>query len=280
MPELPEVETVRRDLADVLGGARVVAVSVTGLRSTRRHVEPHVFVAGLVGARLVAFRRLGKYLLIDLDRGRRPDPEAVLVAHLRMSGQLRLASGPDEALARHTHVVVSFADGRQLRFVDPRTFGELFVTTIDVPELSSLGIDALDPALTVARLAQLLGARKGRMKAVLLDQRIVAGIGNIYSDEILWAARLRWSRRADSLRPVEIRRLHEAMVTTLGAAVEQRGSSLRDQQYVDLAGRSGTFQQRHAVYAHEGMPCRRCGRLIERLAVGGRSHFWCRRCQR
>ena len=280
MPELPEVETVRRDLADALMGAEVEAVSVTGLRSTRRHVGPHEFVAALIGARLVDFRRLGKYLLIDLVLAGDPGPGAVLVAHLRMSGQLRLASGPDEALARHSHVVVSFADGRQLRFVDPRTFGELFVTSTDVPELSSLGVDALDPVLTVARLAELLGGRRGGMKAVLLDQRIVAGIGNIYSDEILWAARLRWSRRADSLRPIEVRRLHEAMVTTLGAAVEQRGSSLRDQQYVDLAGRSGTFQERHAVYAHEGRPCPRCGRAIERLTVAGRSHFWCRRCQR
>lgn len=247
-------------------------MTVTGTRSTRRHATIESFSEALTGRRLVGFGRRGKYLLIALD------PAATLVVHLRMSGQLRLAAGPDEPRAKHSHVVIDLADGRQVRFVDPRTFGELFVTTPEVPELAGLGVDAL--ALTQPELAGLLARRRARIKALLLDQRLIAGIGNIYSDEILWTARLRGTRAAGDLRPVEVRRLHEAILGVLGAAVESRGSSLRDQQYVDLAGRGGGYQERHAVYGREGKPCPRCGRPVERMVVAQRSHFWCRGCQR
>ena len=194
-----------------------------------------------------------------------------------MSGQLRLAAGPHVPLAKHSHVVMDLDDGRQLRFVDPRTFGELFVTTPDVPELARLGVDAL--AITRAELTRLLAGRRARIKTVLLDQRVVAGIGNIYSDEILWTAGVRGTRAAGSLRPAEIGRLHDATGAVLGAAVESRGSSLRDQQYVDLGGLTGTYQERHAVYGREGLPCSRCGRPVLRTVVAQRSHFWCRCCR-
>jgi formamidopyrimidine-DNA glycosylase len=275
MPELPEVETVRRDLAASVAGARVTSVAVTGLRSTRRHPSGEAFAAALTGRALAGFGRWGKYLLIDLD----PGPSR-LVVHLRMSGQLILAPSPSVPLVKHSHVVMSFEDGRQLRFVDPRTFGELFVTGPDLPELAGMGIDALDPALTASALAGLLARRRSRLKPLLLDQRVIAGIGNIYSDEILWASRLRWSRPADSLRPVEVRRLYDAMTLVLAGAVEARGSSLGDNQYVDLSGQGGTFQARHQVYGRLGQPCARCGGAIERAVVAQRSHFWCRRCQR
>ncbi|HVM63755.1 MAG TPA: bifunctional DNA-formamidopyrimidine glycosylase/DNA-(apurinic or apyrimidinic site) lyase [Acidimicrobiales bacterium] len=271
MPELPEVETVRRDLASAVLGARVAAVTVTGARSVRRQ-HPDEFARALTGARLDDVSRWGKYLLVALDSGQ------VLVAHLRMSGQLLIAAEGDDALKRHTHVRVRFSDGRELRFVDPRTFGELFVTSHDLPELSTLGVDAL--GIELGTLAAVLRARRGRLKPLLLDQRATAGIGNIYSDEILWAARLRWYRRADQLRPVEVRRLHEAMTTVLDDAIAHRGSSLGDAQYVDLAGRPGGYQERHAVYGREGQACLRCGRPIERTIVAQRSHFWCRACQR
>jgi len=270
LPELPEVETVRRDLAGALGGARVSDVVVSGKRSIRRQ-HPDVFAAALAGARLESFARWGKYLLLGLDSGQ------VLVAHLRMSGQLLLALRRD-AVMRHTHVRVMFSDGRELRFVDPRTFGELFVTSPDLPELAGLGTDAL--ALDLGAFRALVGARRARVKPLLLDQRAVAGIGNIYSDEILWSARLRWYRRADQLRPIEVRRLHEAIGEVLTAAIAARGSSLGDGQYVDLAGLPGTYQERHMVYGRAGAPCPRCGRPIERTVVAQRSHFWCRACQR
>ena len=271
MPELPEVETVRRDLASSVVGARVEGVTVTGARSIRRQ-RPGEFAAALTGASFERVGRWGKYLLIGLDSGQ------VLVAHLRMSGQLLIAPPGDAALKRHTHVRVRFSDGRELRFVDPRTFGELFVTSAELPELSTLGVDAL--GIDLGTLTALLRARRARLKPLLLDQRATAGIGNIYSDEILWAARLRWYRRADKLRPVEVGRLHDAMTTVLNDAITLRGSSLGDEQYVDLAGRPGGYQARHAVYAREGMPCPRCGRPIERTVVAQRSHFWCRACQR
>jgi len=271
LPELPEVETVRRDLAATLAGVLVSAVSVTGLRSTRRHPTAASFSAALAGRRLVGFERRGKYLLVILE------PAAVLVVHLRMSGQLRLAAGPDVPLAKHSHVVIDLDDGRQLRFVDPRTFGELFVTTPDVPELAQLGVDAL--AVTQPELTRLLAGRRARIKVALSDQRIIAGIGNIYSDEILWTAGVRGTRPAGALRPVEIGRLHGAIGAVLGAAVESRGSSLRDQQYVDLGGLTGSYQERHAVYGREGLPCPRCGRRIRRIVVAQRSHFWCRCCR-
>ena len=270
MPELPEVETVRRDLARELEGAVVGDVEVTGARSVRRN-DPRAFRRALRGASFTSFGRHGKYLLIGLDRDR------VLVAHLRMSGQLLL--GPaDAALAKHTHVRMTLTDGRELRFVDPRTFGELFVTSPDLPELAGLGVDAL--ALDRAGLGALLAARRARLKPLLLDQRVVAGIGNIYSDEILWTARLRWSRPAGRLRPAEVGRLHDAVASVLGEAVERRGSSLADAQYVDLTGRPGSYQESHRVYARAGLPCPRCGREIERTVVAQRSHFWCRTCQR
>ena len=262
---------MRRDLEAALTGSTVAHVSVTGTRSTRRHATFDSFTGALTGRRMVGFSRRGKYLLITLE------PAATLVAHLRMSGQLRLERGPDVPLAPHSHVVMSLTDGRELRFVDPRTFGELFVTTPAVPELAGLGVDAL--TLTRPELVGLLAGRRARTKALLLDQRMIAGIGNIYSDEILWTARVRGTRPGGSLRPVEVGRLHAAVLAVLSAAVESRGSSLRDRQYVDLGGQSGTYQERHAVYGREGLPCPRCGRAVERITVAQRSHFWCRRCQ-
>ena len=263
---------MRRDLAGALGGAVVADVAATGLRSIRRHPDAATFRAALVGTRLETFGRWGKYLLVGLDTS------DVLVAHLRMSGQLLLAPSAAEPVAKHSHVHVTFTDGRQLRFVDPRTFGELFVTTAALPELAGLGPDAL--GVDAATFAARLRGRRARLKPLLLDQRVLAGIGNIYSDEILWTAGLRWSRPADRLRPVEVRRLHAATTEVLTAAVEQRGSSLADAQYVDLSGRPGGYQEHHAVYGRLGAPCPRCGRPIERIVVAQRSHFWCRRCQR
>jgi formamidopyrimidine-DNA glycosylase len=270
VPELPEVETVRRDLAATITGAVVSDVVATGLRSVRR-TDPPSFAAALTGRRITSVGRWGKYLLIQLE------PAGVLVAHLRMSGQLLLVPASDE-VRKHTHVVLGFGDGRELRFVDPRTFGELFVTTPGLPELAGLGIDAM----TLGRdgLVELLSGRRARLKPLLLDQRVIAGIGNIYSDEILWRARLRWSREAGGLRPVEVGRLHEAITGVLGEAIEARGSSLSDAQYVDLAGHPGAYQERHAVYDRAGLPCVTCGRPIERRVVAQRSHYWCRRCQK
>jgi formamidopyrimidine-DNA glycosylase len=278
MPELPEVETIRRDLDREYVGKRIKSVEVTGARSVRRHKSPREFVARLEGRRITGTVRKGKYLLVKLDSGE------VLVVHLGMSGQLLRAKSARDERVKHTHVTITFTQGGQLRFVDPRTFGELFVTAPEqledaVPELAHLGFDPLDDVMSWSHFADLLAARKTRIKALLMDQRFVAGIGNIYSDEILFAAGLRFDRPSESLSTQEVRRLQRAMIETLQEAVKHRGSSLADEQYRDLFGDIGAFQNQHQVYGHEGESCRRCRSTIARIKWQGRSTFFCPQCQ-
>jgi len=278
MPELPEVETIRRDLEKEIVGRKVKAVEVTGRRSVRRHSSADELRARVEGRTVRGVRRRGKYLLIDLDSN------DVLVVHLGMSGQLLRAVSAREPLPRHTHVVVSFTTGGQLRFVDPRTFGELFVASADdvasaVPELAHLGFDPLDEVMSWEVFARRLAPHRTPLKALLMDQRFVAGIGNMYADEILFAAGLRYDRPANSLSRQEVRRLQRAMVETLTEAVKHRGSSLADEQYRDVFGEIGEFQGLHQVYDRAGQPCRRCHRPIVRVKVAGRSTYYCERCQ-
>lgn len=279
MPELPEVETLRRDLEREVVGKRVKQVDVSGMRSIRRHPNKKHFAGKLEGRKITAVDRRGKYLLLRLDDG------DVLVAHLGMSGQLLRTKGaarnkPD----KHTHVVITFTQGGQLRFVDPRTFGELFLTTSEeledqVPELAHLGFDPVDDMMSWTRFGDLLTAKKAKLKPLLMDQKFVAGIGNIYSDEILFSAGLRYDRSSDSLSSQEVRRLYRAMVETLQDAIKHRGSSLADEQYRDLFGALGDFQSQHKVYDREGFACRRCRSKIVRIKVNGRSSFLCEQCQ-
>ncbi len=283
MPELPEVETVRRGLQDRVVGRLVEHVEVGRDRTVRRTSADEV-VRGLTGARFVAAERRGKYLICPLDTGR-----AVMV-HLRMSGQLLLAP----AGARrppHAHVVVHLAPSAEraadeLWFVDPRTFGEVVVfdpTRPDelVPELGRLGVDPVADGLDRATLRRLVLGRRRRMKALLLDQHVIAGIGNIYSDEILHRARLRPDRISSTLHGREITRLHSAVHEVLTLAIESGGSTLRDAQYVDLLGASGSFQDLHRVYDRAGQRCSSCQRgTIVRESVAGRTTYLCPRCQR
>jgi formamidopyrimidine-DNA glycosylase len=277
MPELPEVEVVRRDLDREIVGKRIKAVEVDGMRSVRRHHNRKQFIARLEGKKITAVERRGKYLLCRLEGG------DVLVIHLGMSGQLLRAKTSRETRDKHTHVVMTFTQGGQLRFVDPRTFGEMFVTESDalnkVSELNHLGLDPLETAMSWEHFGQLISQRHAKLKPLLMDQKFLAGIGNIYSDEILWGAGLRWDRMSDSLSSQEIRRLYRAMVETLQDAVKYRGSSLADEQYVDLFGKPGDYQHHHKVYARDGEYCRRCRHLIRRERVGGRSTFFCEACQ-
>jgi formamidopyrimidine-DNA glycosylase len=283
MPELPEVETIRGGLVWVLRGRRVVALEVTGARTARRYGSA-ALQAALVGARILDVGRRGKHLLLPLDTGR------VLVVHLRMSGQLRYVAEPGGVPPLpHTHVVARLEGGGELRFVDPRTFGEWYVSAAlddrGLPrELAGLGPDPLADAMTRAELARHLGraleGRRAAVKSVLLDQRVLAGVGNLYADEICFRARLRPDRPGGGLRPAELRRLADATLVTLRAAVAARGSSLADRRYVDLDGEPGRFQAQHAVYGREGLPCPRCGGAVVRLRVAGRSAWLCPRCQR
>jgi len=283
MPELPEVEVVRRDLEREIVGKKVKSVDVTGARAIRRHTDKNPgggkqFVERLVDRKFTGVTRRGKYILCRLDSG------DVLVVHLGMSGQLLRAKSAKDPMAKHTHVVLGFTQGGQLRFVDPRTFGEMFVTSAEdlddeVGELAHLGIDPLEQAMSWEQFGHLLRERHAKLKPLLMDQKFIAGIGNIYSDEILWGAGLRWDRMSDSLTGEEVRRLYRSMMETLQEAVKHRGSSLADAQYVDLFGKPGEFQQFHNVYAREGRMCPRCRHEVVREKVGGRSTFYCEACQ-
>lgn len=277
MPELPEVETIRRELEREVVGKKVKSVEVTGTRSIRRHNTKKQFIARLDGVKLTGVDRKGKYLLVKLDSG------DILVVHLGMSGQLLRAATRDP-VAKHTHVIITFTQGGQLRFVDPRTFGELFVTSPDqlteeVPELAHMGIDPVEEPMSWVTFGQLLRAHKTKLKAFLMDQSILAGIGNIYSDEILFDAGLRYDRQTDSLSTQEIRRLYRAVVEVLHDAIKYGGSTLADEQYVDLNGKAGEYQEHHQVYDREKQACRRCRNPIVKAKFQGRSTFYCEQCQ-
>jgi len=277
MPELPEVEVMRRDLEKEVVGRKVKSVEVNGMRSIRRYRQRKQFTDPLIGRKFTGVERRGKYLLVKLDDGE------VLVIHLGMSGQLRRAAGTKEPLAKHTQVVITFTQGGQLRFIDPRTFGEMFVTSVeginDVEELAHLGLDPLEHAMSWDRFGDLVAQRHAKLKPALMDQKFIAGIGNIYSDEILHQAGLRWDHMSDDLTPEEVRRLYRAVVEVLQDGVKYRGSSLADEQYVDLHGKKGSYQDHHQVYAREGESCLRCRKTVVREKVSGRSTFFCPYCQ-
>jgi formamidopyrimidine-DNA glycosylase len=299
MPELPEVETVRAVLARDLVGKKVKACAVTNGRVVRRHPSAKEFRALIEGRTVKSVSRLGKYLVVALDNGHH------LVAHLGMSGQLLKAKGPKDPKPKHTHVIFTLSPAGELRYVDPRTFGELFVSIPPpegaeveiskfarlsiggeglalrraVPELAHLGLDPFEDQVGWDRLAAVLRSRTTALKAVLTDQDIIAGIGNIYSDEILFASGLRYDRPADSLSTIEIRRLHRSITEILTEAVKHGGSTLDDEQFVDPDGKPGAYQQFHQVYGREGQPCPQCRATIERVVVRGRSTYFCPKCQ-
>jgi formamidopyrimidine-DNA glycosylase len=287
VPELPEVETVRRGLEEHIVGQRLLEVSVTGRRSVRRQ-PPAELVERLEGRLVEAVRRKGKFLALMLDDGQ------VLVIHLRMSGQLLFVAAPDSGdtagmlqfppLVKHTHVVARFSNGSELRFVDPRTFGEWFVTS-DVGEdglpldFARFGPDPLVDGLPARILGERLARHRVPVKAALTDQRVVSGIGSIYADEICFAARVRPDRRTETLSADEVARLARSARRLLRDAVELRGSSLRDERYRDLMGDLGSYQSRHKVYDRLAKPCKRCGTPISRVRFGARVAYCCEGCQ-
>jgi formamidopyrimidine-DNA glycosylase len=276
MPELPEVETIRRDLEKEALGKRIKTVEVSGLRSIRRHATKRQFVSRLEGQKIEGVARKGKNLLVDVG-------DDLLVVHLGMSGQLLKAAAKDPTV-KHTHVVITFTQGGQLRYVDPRTFGELFVVAQDrldeeYPELGDLGFDPIEDVMSWQDFGTRLVNKQAQLKAVLMDQKFVAGIGNIYSDEILWEAGLRYDRPSHTLSIQEVRRLYRAIGEVLNEAIKQRGSSLADEQYRDLYGAIGGFQLLHNVHARDGQPCKRCRHAIGKAKYAGRTTYYCPSCQ-
>lgn len=273
MPELPEVETVVRGLRAVLPGRRILTVR---LGKTDFIEDPAALERDLPGSRVHGVRRHGKFLVVELEPTRDSGQNFSLLIHLGMTGQIVV--GPSEApVAPHTHVFFALDDGREFRYTDIRRFGKMRILSAGTQEaaLGKLGLDPLE-ATEAQFFAQLRG-RRARIKALLLDQRVLRGMGNIYTDESLWRARIHPMRLGANLKDAELRRLHRAVRDVLEEAIRMRGSSVSD--YVDSEGRRGTFQQRHRVYQRKGKKCFRGDGLIRRAIVAGRSSYFCPGCQ-
>lgn len=282
MPELPEVETVRRGLEAVAVGRTIARVEVFGPRTVRRHPGgADEFAARLHGRTIAAACRRGKYLWLPLDDG-----SENLVAHLGMSGQF-LSAEPGDPDPAHLRARFTFADGApELRFADQRTFGGLLLDesvgdrTDAVPaSIAHIALDPIDPAFDRVAFTGAVRRRRTGIKRALLDQRLVSGIGNIYADEALWRARLHYARATDSMRRRDVEHLLDEVVVVLNAALRAGGTSF-DALYVAVNGESGWFDRSLSVYGREGEPCPRCGAPIRREPFMNRSSYRCPRCQR
>lgn len=274
MPELPEVETVRRTLQRLIVGKTIERVSVHLPRIIQRPDDPQIFAELLTDQTFQSVERRGKFLRFMLN-------DWVLVSHLRMEGRYGVYSA-EEAVEKHTHVIFHFTDGSELRYRDVRQFGTMHIFAkgedLQNPPLNKLGLEPLENSFTFAAFQKIVGKHTTKIKSFLLNQAYVVGIGNIYVDEALFQARIHPERIVDSLKPAELRRLHTAILTTLNEAVAAGGSSIKS--YVNGQGEMGTFQQQLKVYGRTSQPCFRCGRPVEKIVVGGRGTHFCPYCQK
>ncbi|HXP72167.1 MAG TPA: bifunctional DNA-formamidopyrimidine glycosylase/DNA-(apurinic or apyrimidinic site) lyase [Candidatus Dormibacteraeota bacterium] len=283
MPELPEVETVVRGLRLVLPGRRITGVRLSA--KTDFIDDPASLERELPGTRVTGIERFGKFMVIGLDRegglereGRGKDDEKIaLLMHLGMTGQIVVT--PAEApVPPHTHFFLALDDGRELRYTDIRRFGRIRILLDGEREalIGRLGLDPLE--MSEKDFRQTITSRSAQIKALLMDQRVLRGMGNIYTDESLWRAKVHPRRLGTKLSEREVKALYKAIRGVLTEAIRSRGSSVSD--YVDSDGQRGEFQLRHRVYQREGKKCLRCGGVIRRAIVAGRSSFFCPRCQR
>ncbi|MBV9332855.1 MAG: bifunctional DNA-formamidopyrimidine glycosylase/DNA-(apurinic or apyrimidinic site) lyase [Candidatus Eremiobacteraeota bacterium] len=270
MPELPEVETIVRGLTGKVVGATIARVEV---RLERIAVAPPRvnFAAALTGERIVGARRRGKYAVLELASG------SSIVTGLRMTGRLVVARNGRRELPG-THVVLHFKGGGLLRFSDVRTFGRMRLVGPTEAWDDALGVEPLSSSFTPEAFIGMLSGRTTPVKAFLLDQRRIAGIGNIYACEALWEARIRPNRPSGRLTKPAARRLRRAIIDVLERAIEMRGTSIDD--YVDADGLQGGFQNNLSVYGKQGRPCPRCGASIVRTVLAQRGTWWCRDCQK
>jgi formamidopyrimidine-DNA glycosylase len=283
MPELPEVEVVRRGLEQWVAGRTVAAVEVRHPRAVRRHLEgAEHFVAALTGRTLAGAHRRGKYLWLPMAEPDGTPSDRALVAPLGLSGQL-LVEKPNQPDETHLRARFTFTDGgRELRFVDQRTFGGLAVEESageQIPaRLAHIAIDPLDAGFDVEAFSAALRRRHTEVKRALLDQTLIGGVGNIYADEALWRARLHGARPTDKLTRAQVADLLDGVRDVLSEALAQGGTSF-DSLYVDVNGQSGYFSRFLAVYGQADRPCPRCGTPIHRESFMNRSSYSCRQCQ-
>jgi formamidopyrimidine-DNA glycosylase len=284
MPELPEVETVARGVAERVTGDVIESVWIGSKPEPLKSLASEI-ASTLEGSRIVRVRRVGKHIVIDLAAAEscsRPGNRkmqkhtsrirAQFIVHLGMTGRLLVAS-PEMDIAKHTHFIARLISGRELRFVDPRRFGRLSVVR---QEFRAAGVEPLD--VDFESFMELFRKRKTPIKSALLNQKLLSGVGNIYADESLFRAGVRPRRRADTLTRAELRRLYDSVKQVLAQAIAAGGSSVSD--YVDAAGEPGFFQVHHRVYGREGQPCLVCGTPIKRVVIAGRSSHYCPKCQR
>ncbi len=278
MPELPEVETVRRGLAPILSGKRIK--SITSLHSRLERRSEKLSLASAKGARILSVERRGKYLWFQLER------EQAIVGHLGMSGQMLIVP-KTSPLEKHARAVSDFGDKRnELRFVDQRTFGWLSVAELvesesgPIPQICShISLDPFDPQFDIKAAAKAIGKRKSEIKKVLLNQEVVSGIGNIYADEALWLAKIHPETRIEKLRELEIIKILNSAKKVMTSALAQGGTSF-DDLYINVNGESGYFEVSLRVYGREGEPCTRCRTPIRRIIFANRSSHFCPHCQK
>lgn len=272
MPELPEVETIANGLNKRVAGERIESVWVGSKPEPLKSPAAEI-ARTLEGARVERVRRVGKHIVFDLQRnGRGKNASRQWIVHLGMTGRMLVAAS-DSEVAKHTHLVAKLESGRELRFVDPRRFGRLEVRDAG---FSGPGAEPLE--ISAEDFAQLFHLRTAPIKALLLNQSLLHGVGNIYADESLFRARIRPRRRANTVTRREFSKLHAALKTVLREAIAAGGSSVSD--YVDAEGEEGLFQLRHRVYGREGQPCRVCKTKIKKIVVAGRGTHYCPKCQK
>jgi formamidopyrimidine-DNA glycosylase len=276
MPELPEVETIRRELDREIVGKRVKTVEVPGRGAVTR-LPKKQFVSRLEGVKVSGGERRGLLLTQKLDSG------DLLVIDIREGGRLRRASAKD-AVEKGTQVVITFTQGGQLRMVDGTGGLDVWVASPEelleqVPQLGDLGLDPLDEPISWTTFGRLLLDRKAKLKTILTDPTAVTGIGPVYSDEILHGAGLRYDRESNELTSQEMRRLYRALVETLHEAAKRRGATLADGQYADLSGKPGDYQSELKVYERDGQPCKRCRGIVAKTKLSGKVVYYCPECQ-
>jgi formamidopyrimidine-DNA glycosylase len=270
MPELPEVETIANGLNKRVAGDRIESVWV-GSKPEPLKSPAHEISSTLEGAEIARVRRVGKHIVVDL-RAAGSSGASQWIVHLGMTGRMLVVS-PETELPKHTHLVAKLKSGRELRFVDPRRFGRLEVRR---EGFSGPGAEPLE--ITANEFAGLFHRSKAPIKAALLNQKLLHGVGNIYADEALFRAGIRPRRRANTLTRSELNKLHAGVQKVLKTAIAAGGSSISD--YVDADGEEGLFQIQHRVYGREGKPCARCKTPIKKIVVGGRGTHYCPKCQK
>lgn len=277
VPELPELETIRKQLDKEVVGKRVKTVDATSMAALERHPNKRSFSDRLEGVKLKSLNRKGPYYVFNLDS------DDVLVVSVGSTGVLRKVPSKEER-ATHTHISITFTQGGDLRLIDPKKKAQMFVVASEelaeaLPDLAELGLDAVDAPVSWTDFARMVVNQKMKLKTFLMDNSIIVGLGPVYSDEVLFQAGLRYDRTTDSLSTQEIRRLYRSLVETLHDGIKYQGTTVEGYDYHDLHGEPGGFQEYLEAYGRDGQACRRCRKVIAKARFSNRTVYFCPDCQ-